>query len=1089
MVFDRTLGIDFRVAASKEDTATSVVPGDIAFIAEVMQQLVVPSFVLDTTGRVIVWNNACERLTAMPAAEVLGTRNHWRAFYDVQRPCLCDLMVANQLSKVHDHYPVCEPSANLAHGVHTEIWTVLPLRGKRVYLEIDAGPVRDAQGRLICVVETLRDMSLRESAQQRSRTLFEMSPEPTWILEDGKMVDCNAAAMDLYRYKNKEQFFNLHVSKRSPLMQPDGESSFSKGERMMRLARENGQHRFEWMFSRADGTNFIADVVLATIDIDGRPAIYTVARDITQSKQAEDTIRLYAKVFEHSNEAILIANSDNRIMSANHTFTKLTGYTLDEVRGKYPHLLAVDKAGTETYETMWQDVHDSGYWQGELTDQRKDGSEFQSRMSISTVRDEKGGLSNYIVTFADVTERHRAEERIASLLERQRLILDNVHVGIIFVRHRMIVSANQRQAEIYGFANAKDLEGQDTRVLCADEEQYEEIGSRLYDDLAEKGYAQKEYEMRRQDGKMIWIMLTGRPINPEAVSEGAIWVCTDVTEAHQQKAQLELSERVFAHSSEALMITDALGIIVSVNDAFCAITGFPREEAIGSTPRILKSGRHDDEFYKEMWQATLAKGRWDGEVWDRRKNGEIYPKWLSITVVRDAQGQVINFIGSFSDISARKAAEQEIQYLAHHDALTGLCNRYSLESRLAQSLVEAKRANRSLTVMFIDLDRFKVINDTLGHHIGDMLLIATAQRLSSCVRESDIVARLGGDEFIVVSTGHVGADHAIPVALKILESLGAPHFIDGKLLHSTPSIGIAAFPENGEDTDSLMKHADAAMYYAKESGRNNFQFYSSAMMEAATERLELERDMRNALPEDQFLLYYQPQVESTGQIVGAEVLLRWRHPHRGMVSPADFIPLAEETDLILPLGDWVMRTACQQLALWALRPELAELTVAVNVSARQFLRDDFADRVLTILRETGANPQRLKLELTESLLAKDIERIITTMHRLKAHGIGFSLDDFGTGYSSLSYLKRLPLDQLKIDQSFVCDLLIDANDAAIVRTVIALGQTMGLAVIAEGVETEEQRELLAASGCFTYQGYLFSRPTPVEEFEKQFRVP
>jgi diguanylate cyclase (GGDEF)-like protein/PAS domain S-box-containing protein len=947
-------------------TTDPVVPGDIAFTTEVMRQLVVPCFVLDTAGRVIVWNDACERLTGMPASEVLGTRNHWRAFYDVERPCLCDLVVTDRLAEVGDHYPVCVPSTGLDRGVHTEIWTVLPLRGTRAYLEIDAGPVYDKAGRLICVIETLRDMSLRESAQQRSRILFEMSPEPTWILEGGKMIECNAAAMELYRYKNKEQFFNLHVSQRSPPVQPDGESSFSKGERMMRLTRENGQHRFEWMFRRADGTDVIADVVLAAIDIDGRPAIYTMARDITQLKQAE--------------------------------------------------------------------------------------------------------------------------ERIAGLLERQRLILDNVHVGIIFVRQRKVVSANQRMAEIYGFADAKDLEGLSTRVLCATNEQYEEIGSRLYDDLAVKGYAQKEYEMRRLDGRMMWVMLTGRPIKPDAVTEGAIWVFADVTEMHQQKAQLELAERVFAHSSEALMITDARGTIVNINDAFCAITGFPREEVVGQTPRILKSGRHDEAFYQDMWQTTLTKGCWEGEVWDRRKNGEIYPKWLSITLVRDAQKQPLHFIGSFSDISARKAAEEKIQYLAHHDALTGLCNRYSLESRLAQSLVEARRADRSLAVIFIDLDRFKTINDTLGHHVGDLLLFDVAQRLNACVRESDIVARLGGDEFVVVSTGHEGSDHAISVALKILESLGAPYDIEGRSLNSTPSIGVATFPENGEDADTLMKHADAAMYHAKNSGRNNFQFYSTAMMEAATERMELEHDMRIALQEGQFLLHYQPQVLGNGQIVGAEVLVRWQHPQRGMVSPADFIPLAEETDLILPLGDWVLRTACQRLAQWAAQPALAQLTVAVNVSARQFLHEDFADQVLTILRQTGANPHCLKLELTESLLAKDIERIITTMQELKTHGVGFSLDDFGTGYSSLSYLKRLPLDQLKIDQSFVRDVLSDANDAAIVRTIVALGQTMGLSVIAEGVETEAQRELLAASGCFAYQGYLFSRPVPVEEFEQRFRM-
>ncbi len=477
------------------------------------------------------------------------------------------------------------------------------------------------------------------------------------------------------------------------------------------------------------------------------------------------------------------------------------------------------------------------------------------------------------------------------------------------------------------------------------------------------------------------------------------------------------------------------------------------------------------------------------EITRLRQNGAEHHISISGDPVFSAVGEFVGYRGVGADITERKQSEQRINELAFYDQLTGLPNRTLMLDRLKQALTASYRSGGHGALLMIDLDHFKTLNDTLGHDVGDSLLKEVAQRLSMCVREGDTVARLGGDEFVAVLTGLSGTkDEAATgvksVAEKILGSFRQPYQLGDVAHHSTASIGVTLFNGDTVDIDTLMKQADLAMYKSKASGRNLVRFFDPTMEVALKEHAAMENDLRLALKRDQFVLHYQAQVASEQQLTGAEVLVRWQHPTRGVVSPADFIPLAEETGLILPLGRWVLDTVCTQLTVWASRPEMAHLTVAVNVSAHQFRQPDFVDQVLEVLKHTSANPQRLKLELTESLLVANVTEVIEKMHLLKAKGVGFSLDDFGTGYSSLTYLKRLPLDQLKIDQSFVRDVLTDPNDASIARTIIALAQNLGLGVIAEGVETDAQREFLAHSGCHAFQGYLFSRPIPLEEFEQ-----
>ncbi|HQT26735.1 MAG TPA: EAL domain-containing protein, partial [Burkholderiales bacterium] len=480
-------------------------------------------------------------------------------------------------------------------------------------------------------------------------------------------------------------------------------------------------------------------------------------------------------------------------------------------------------------------------------------------------------------------------------------------------------------------------------------------------------------------------------------------------------------------------------------------------------------------------------GGWDGEIWNRRKNGEIYPKWLSIHLVKDRDGRITNFIALFSDITERKASFEQIEHLAHYDALTNLPNRSLLNERLDSAIAAAKRNGSRVAVLFLDLDRFKHINDSLGHFAGDLLLQAVANRLKRCIREIDTVARIGGDEFVMVLNGIRESADAAHVAQKVLETMTEPVFIEGREIVTTPSIGISLYPDDGQNHAALIRNSDAAMYHAKDLGRGNFQFFTDNMNARAFEALSFESYLKLALKREEFSLHYQPQIDiRSGRIVGMEALIRWLHPERGYVSPSNFIPVAEECGAIGAIGEWVLKTACSQNRIWQ-QSGLPVVPVAVNLSAVQFRQKDIAEKLRDILEETGLPPSLLELEMTERIIMQDADSTIGTLFAIKGMGLMLSIDDFGTGYSSLSYLKRFPIDKLKIDRSFVCDIATDPDDAAIISTIITMGHHLRLKVIAEGVETEEQLAFLKQEGCDEAQGYLFSSPVPAAEFESLLR--
>jgi len=597
-----------------------------------------------------------------------------------------------------------------------------------------------------------------------------------------------------------------------------------------------------------------------------------------------------------------------------------------------------------------------------------------------------------------------------------------------------------------------------------------------------------EFRCVRKNGSSFWLLASWGPItDANGVFAGFRTSGRDISERKLAEAELRIAAVAF-DSLEGIMVIDASGRILRVNQAFMQISGYDASEVVGKTPRLLRSKRQTPAFHRAIWESVRHSGGWQGEIWSRRKNGKVYPEWLTISAVKGNDGLVTHYVSTHHDITERKIAEERIKELAFFDPLTRLPNRTLLLDRLRQAIAVSTRNKTCSALLFIDLDHFKTLNDTLGHDQGDLLLQQVAQRLTTSVRNNDTVARVGGDEFVVVLESlHQDADDAAGqtrlIGEKILDVLDAPYQLNHLEYRITASLGATVFRGSECSIDELLKQADLAMYQSKECGRNTLRFFDPEMQTTVLERVALEAGLRKAIEDGQLRLHYQAQVVDGTRITGAEVLVRWQHPQRGMISPAQFIPLAEETGLILALGNWVLETACSQLARWATRAETASLSIAVNVSVPQFRQTDFVETICAILTKTGASPQRLKLELTESLFVDNVEDIIQKMHALKAQGVEFSLDDFGIGYSSLSYLKRLPLNQLKIDQSFVRDVLIDPNDASIAKTIVALAQSLGLGVIAEGVETEAQWRFLTDAGCHAFQGYFFCRPQPLEGFE------
>ncbi|MEW6646872.1 MAG: PAS domain S-box protein [Pseudomonadota bacterium] len=842
----------------------------------------------------------------------------------------------------------------------------------------------------------------------------------------------------------------------------------------------------EEVIPRPDGPSLLFEIGKVPLynDDGSRKGLVVVGRDATERRRAEaelqDKSRQIISLLESTTDAYLAVDGNWRITYFNAEAERLLEVPRQDALGQELWDVAPELASS-FYKRFAQALRQQSneQFEGYYPPLQK---YFETHLYPSA--------EGLWVFFRDVTERRRNEAALRESSRRNEAVLENILDGIVTIDgNGLITGFNHAAEQIFGY-RAGEIIGRSVTLLMPEpyRSQHEAFVHRYLTARDSSQALGRTREMMgvRSDGSTFPLEIS---LSEATQQEQPLFIAAlrDLTERRATEENMRLAAKVFDNSVEGILVTDAGGHILRVNHAFTAITGYAEEEILGKTPAVLKSGRHGEDFYQTMWARLRAEGKWQGEIWNRRKNGEVYPEWLSINLLPDASGQASHYVAIFSDITEKKEAEQRIYHLAYYDPLTELPNRTMFHGRLLQAMAEAKRSRRMVALLYIDLDRFKNINDTLGHFIGDELLKEAARRLEGSVRECDTVARLGGDEFVIMLTDLTHETEIAHIAQKVLTAMGGPFQLLGHEVFVTTSAGISVYPQDAQSLDDMIKYADTAMYHAKEAGRNNYQFYRSEMNASAFERLVMENSLRRALEREEFELYFQPQnALNDGRIIGVEVLLRWRHPDLGMVMPSQFIPVLEETGMIVQVGEWVLRAACQQITRWQ-QAGFAPLRVAVNLSPRQFCQSSLLQTVRAAVAESGADPAWLELEITESSLMGNAEAGAAMLRQLKALGISLSVDDFGTGYSSLSYLKRFPIDTLKIDQSFVRDVTTDTDDAAIAGTIIAMGHSLNLHVLAEGVETMEQLQFLRAHGCDQVQGFLFSKPLPAVEVELLLR--
>jgi diguanylate cyclase (GGDEF)-like protein/PAS domain S-box-containing protein len=856
---------------------------------------------------------------------------------------------------------------------------------------------------------------------------------------------------------------------------------------------ESTEHRHYRVFGRRkDGSTFPMLLNNTSFKDAGGAVVgaFGFVTDLTSLVEAEHAVaaseRELQRILDHMQDTYYRTDASGRIMRASQSVMKLLGVTPEEIQGRpladfyfepqdrddFVERMAASNGALTGYESRLR---------------HQDGHEVWVLTNAQYLRDASGGIIGVEGTTRDNTEHRRmvealrcSEARLTGLIEA---LPDAVFLKDSDGRWQVVNSAGLQLFRLMG----EDWLGKDSQQIAAMRPDLtkEMLQCRVSDQAAWQAQGATRDEERVLDGEgqeRHWEFLKLPMFNPDGSRRALVVVARDLTEQRRVEENLRLAAQVFENSGEAITIMDAQKRVVSINRAFSEMTGYPPEEILGRKPAMLASDLHDAEFYQRLWHGLRESGYWQGEIWNRRKTGEVYPEWLGISMLRGADGAVTHYVAISSDISERKASEARIEFLAHHDPLTDLPNRLLLRDRLERAIVQGERAGTRVALLFIDLDRFKTVNDSLGHPVGDRLLREAAQRLRNCVRDMDTVSRQGGDEFLVVLTDMKDSDAVTQVAEHILAAMAVPFSLDGHDVAISCSVGVAVCPEDGRDFDELLKKSDIAMYHAKEAGRNAFRYYTERMNIDALERLDLQNRLRRGLEQGEFVLHYQPVVDLTSnRIIGAEALVRWNNPDGGLMMPGRFISVAEESGLIVPLGDWVLCEACRQLRRWHDAGH-THLTMAVNLSAIQFRRGSVEESVTRALRDAGADPGSLELELTESILLQGAEHVLATVRLLKGLGVKLSIDDFGTGYSSLAYLKRFAVDKLKIDQSFVRDLPHDADNAAIVGAVIQMAKSLNLRVLAEGVENELAVEHLRALQCDYVQGYHFGRPVPAEEF-------
>ena len=809
-----------------------------------------------------------------------------------------------------------------------------------------------------------------------------------------------------------------------------------------------------------------------------------------RQQAAEDWAKKLSLAVEQNPACIIITDTEGRIEFANDTFLATTGYALSEVIGQTPRLIRAPNTSPQVYADLWQEITAGRIWRGDLQNRRKDGSLYWERALIAPIKDAEGRITSYIGINEDITELRAVLDQLRDSESRFRGVLSTMVEGVaVLAPQGHFIYSNPAAENAFGCAE-QGLVGQRPEDLpvarlrpdgtpCPPEEY-----PLLVTLNEEREVRDQIIGIRTMTGTLRWLRVNTCLLHSAGDQGrcGVVLTFSDVTERRHANEQLRLAFEVINHTSEGVMVSDAQHRIMSINPALERMLGLRNAQLVGR-PSGMFVRAIDDASFAAVNEALTQGRSWQGEVRLKKKTGRSMHSWAAIAVVRDTDNRVKHHVSVFSDMTERKEAQERIEFLAHHDPLTGLPNRLLLRDRVAQGMAQAARMQSRVALMFLDLDRFKTINDSLGHPVGDALLKEVVERLKTCVRESDTICRQGGDEFIILLNDVRDSEAVSRIAEKIHLRMTEPVMVGKHVLSTSFSIGIALGPDDASDFDTLLQKADTAMYHAKEAGRNSHRFFTEQMNRQVVEHLTLENKLRRALENREFVLHYQPQLDLVeGTVVGVEALIRWNSPDEGLVSPARFIPVAEASGLIAPIGAWVLREACQQARAWQ-DAGLPPFVVAVNLSAMQFKRPDLINTVINALVLADLDSQWLELELTESILIQDAESTVDSVRRLKALGVKLSVDDFGTGYSSLAYLKRFAVDKLKIDQSFVRDLGRDPEDSAIVRAIIQMAHSLKLKTIAEGVETQELAELLHLFHCDEAQGYWLAKPMPADQLE------
>ncbi|MDD2738886.1 MAG: EAL domain-containing protein [Methylomonas lenta] len=819
--------------------------------------------------------------------------------------------------------------------------------------------------------------------------------------------------------------------------------------------------------------------------------LFGIARIVTEN--VKNQLKIQQLLNEQSaileNQLVGFATvKDRKIIWANPAFVNLFGYSKQELVNMLTRQFYIHQADYLAIGKDYAKIANGVVLYRELEFVHKNGHHVWIDLS-GMMLNPKEDISLW--SFVDVTELKHHTLALQNSETEFRTLFEANSDAVMLLDDTGFINCNQATLALFGCGSVDEFCTYTPAKLSPSEQtagsRSDELAAQMIGICWARGSHSFEWLHKRLDDGRVFpvdVRLTAMELSGKQI---VLALLRDISLQKQAEQELRIAAVAF-NSMEGTTITDAEGVILKVNPAFSRITGYNAEEVIGQNPRVLQSGRHDADFYQTMWNSLINTGSWEGEIWNRRKDNNIYPEYLTISAVKDEQGKINNYVATFRDITLSKASAEEIERLAFYDPLTKLPNRRLMLNRLTPALACSARNGKKGALLFIDLDNFKTLNDNYGHDKGDVLLQQVAERLLLCIREGDTVARLGGDEFVVMLTD-LSADQLDSAALvemignKILMQLNKPYLLGELIYHSTSSIGATLFTGHEQKVEALLKHADIAMYEAKTAGRNTLRFYDQQMQADIAARVQLEEELRLALLDNQFRLYYQPQVIDR-LIIGAEALIRWEHPQHGLRQPLDFIPLAEENGLIVPIGQWVLDSACAQIKAWESHPQMEHLQLAVNVSLRQFRQADFVERVSCIIQHYAIRPHRLKLEITESQLMENIDDAIEKIRALRELGVRFSMDDFGTGYSSLASLKKLPIDQLKIDRSFVKDILQNDDDMIIVQTIIAMANKMHLEVIAEGVETEYQRDFLIHNGCNLHQGYLYGKPMSLVSFKQ-----